>query len=282
MVVLKNGFLECKISEMGAELKSAVKDGVEYIWQADPKFWAQSAPIMFPICGGLKNGRYELDGESYTMSKHGFAKLSEFTVESADGNSAVFVLRDSEETRKIYPYSFEFRVTFKLSGSSLAVTYSAVNLDTKTMYCSFGAHEAYATPEGIEDYDVIFPEKETLYAYALNGDLLTDYTKLIVEDSNVLPLKDEYFYLDALVFRGVKSRYATLRNRVNGRSVRVDFPGFDYFLLWHKYTAPYICVEPWCGVQDVAGSSYDIALKEGINAIPVGERLERTHTVTFG
>ena len=279
MVTLNNGKISCTVAEMGAEIKSIVKNGMEYIWQADPKFWAQSAPIMFPICGGLKNGKYTLGGEEYQLSKHGFAKLNEFTVESATDDTAVFVLRDNGETRKAYPFAFEFKVTYRLVGEAVEVTYSAINKGDKTMYCSFGAHEAYATPEGIEAYDVIFPEKETLYAYALNGDLLTDYTKLIIEDSCVLPLKDEYFYLDALVFRGLKSRSATLRNRENGREVKVEFPGFDYFLLWHKYTAPYICVEPWCGVQDVAGSSYELSEKEGIHAVPAGDKFVRTHTI---
>ena len=282
MITLNNGQVKCVISEMGAEIKSIVRGGVEYMWEADPKFWAQSAPIMFPICGGLKNGKYTYGGKEYQLSKHGFAKLSEFTVESADDTTAVFVLRDNESTVEAYPFTFEFKVTYRLVGDSVEVTYSAKNSGKNTMYCSFGAHEAYATPEGIEAYDIIFPQKETLYAYALNGDLLTDYTKLIIEDSNVLPLKDEYFYLDALVFRGLKSRSAILRNRVNGRSVKVEFPGFDYFLLWHKYTAPYICVEPWCGVQDVAGSSYEIAEKEGIHAVPAGESFIRTHIITVG
>jgi len=282
MVVLNNGKIRCSIAEMGAEIKSIIKDGTEYIWQGDPKFWAQSAPIMFPICGGLKNGKYTFDGDEYQLSKHGFAKLNEFSVESVTDDTAVMVLRDNEETRAAYPFAFEFKVTFRLTADAVEVTYSAANKGDKTMYCSFGAHEAYSTPEGIEAYDVIFPEKETLYAYALNGDLLTDYTKLIIENSRVLPLKDEYFYLDALVFRGLKSRSAILRNRENGRQVKVEFPGFDYFLLWHKYTAPYICLEPWCGVQDVAGSSYELAEKEGIHAIPVGERFVRTHTVTVG
>lgn len=281
-VILKNTELSVTVSELGAEIKSVVGRSGEYMWSADPAIWRQSAPIMFPICGGLKGGRYELDGVGYEMSKHGFARKSVFEVTQHTSERAVFVLRDSEETRGSYPYAFEFRVVFELDGNRLKVTYIVENKDKKVMYCSVGAHEAYACPEGIEAYDVVFPQKETLSAYALNGDILTDYTKRIVEDSCVLPLKEEYFYLDALVFRDLKSRSAELVNRATGRRVRVDFEGSDYFLLWHKYGAPYICLEPWCGIQDVAGSSYDITKKEGINAVAVGGSLLRSHTVTFG
>ena len=282
MVTISNSEISVTIAKKGAELQSIKRDGTEYMWSRNPEFWASSAPIMFPICGGLKGGKYELDGETYEMPKHGFAKISEFEIEEKTDTSVKFILRDNEQTRKYYPYTFAFRVIYELDGASLKVTYDAENLDSKTLYCSFGGHEAYTCPEGIDAYEIIFPEKETLYAYALNGDLLTDYTKLIVSDSNRLPLDDRYFVLDALVFRNVKSNSVTLKSKVSDRRVRVDFEGFDYLVLWHKHTAPYICIEPWCGVQDVAGTSYNLKDKEGIHAIPAGRHFVRTHVITVG
>ena len=282
MVTISNSEISVMIAEKGAEIQSIVRDGIEYMWSRDPKFWASSAPIMFPICGGLRNGKYELDGASYEMPKHGFARFMEYEVEAKTASSATFLLRDSEESRKHYPYSFAFRVIYELDGASLKVTYDAENLDDKIMYCTFGGHEAYACPEGIEAYELEFPEKETLYAYALNGDLLTDYTKLMVNSSNLLPLDDRHFVLDALVFRNVKSNSVTLKSKITKRRVRVDFDGFDYLVLWHKHTAPYLCIEPWCGVQDVAGSSPRLSEKEGLHAVAVGGHFARTHVITVG
>ena len=280
MVVIKNNELTVKIAKKGAEIKSILRGSVEYMWSADPQFWAQTAPIMFPMCGGLKGGRYELDGASYEMPKHGFAKLSEFEVEELSDSRVTMLLRDSEETRKMYPFAFEFRVTFALSGNSLAVTYDSKNVDNKTMYCTFGSHEAYACPEGIEDYELIFPEEESLVASGLNGDIVTDYTKQMSENSRKLVLNDLDFFLDALVFRTVKSRSVTLAAKNGSRRITVDFPGFDNLVLWHKYTAPYLCVEPWCGLPDVTGSSYNFAEKVGMRALQPGENFTRTHTIT--
>ena len=282
MVTISNSEISVMIAEKGAEIQSIVRDGIEYMWSRDPKFWASSAPIMFPICGGLRNGKYELDGASYEMPKHGFARFMEYEIEAKTDSSATFLLRDSEESRKHYPYAFAFRVIYELDGASLKVTYDAENLDDKVMYCTFGGHEAYACPEGIEAYELEFPEKETLYAYALNGDLLTDYTKLMVNSSNLLPLDDRHFVLDALVFRNVKSNSVTLKSKITKRRVRVDFDGFDYLVLWHKHTAPYLCIEPWCGVQDVAGSSPRLSEKEGLHAVAVGGHFARTHVITVG
>lgn len=282
MVTIKNSDLTVKIAKSGAQITSIVSDGVEYMWSADPAFWSSSAPIMFPMCGGLKGGKYELFGKTYEMIKHGFAKISTFEIEEQTAESVTMLLRDNEQTREMYPYTFAFRVKFTVNGKSLSVTYDAENLDTKEMWCTFGAHEAYACPEGIEDYEIVFPERETLYAYGLNGDIVTDYTKLIVNDSNTLKLCDKDFFLDALVFRdGTKSTKATLVGK-SGRRLTVDYEGFDYLVLWHKYTAPYLCIEPWCGLPDVTGSDYDFTKKLGMRSLAPGEHFARTHTITIG
>lgn len=283
MITISNSEVTVKIAKKGAEIKSIVSGGTEYMWSGDPAFWTGTAPIMFPMCGGLKGGKYELDGKTYEMSKHGFAKLSEFEVESVSQDSVTMILRDNDFTRASYPFAFAFRVSFSLSGKSLKVTYDAENLDSKTMYCTFGAHEAYACPEGIEDYEIVFPERETLYAYGLNGDIVTDYTKLIVDNDNKIVLKDKDFFLDALVFRdGTKSTSATLVGKTSGRRIRVDYEGFDFLVVWHKYTAPYLCIEPWCGLPDVSGSDYDFTKKLGMRALAQGEHFARTHTITVG
>jgi len=51
---LKNDFLKVEIADMGAELMSVrSKDGCEYLWQGDDRYWASRAPWMFPVCGRL-------------------------------------------------------------------------------------------------------------------------------------------------------------------------------------------------------------------------------------
>ena len=162
------------------------------------------------------------------------------------------------------------------------MTYDAENIDNKTMYATFGSHEAYACPEGIEAYELEFAENETLYAYALNGDIVSDYTKLIVNNSNRLVLDDSLFALDAVVLRDVKSNSVTLKSRISDRRVKVEFDGFDYLFIWHKYKAPFLCIEPWCGLPDVVGADYDFTKKVGMHAIAPGCHFARTHTITVG
>lgn len=280
MITLKNDKITVQISELGAEIKSLVYNGAQYIWEGRAEVWAGSGPIMFPICGGLKEDKYTFEGKEYSLGKHGYIRFKTFEVESLTDTSVLFLHKSDEETKACFPFDYELRILYTLSGMSLKAEFSVLNKSAKTMYFNIGAHEGYYTPEGIEDYDVIFPQKETLNAYVLYGNLLSQQELPILKDSQVLPLYDKYFTVDALVFKTLKSRSATLRNRKTGRALSVEFPDSPYFLLWHKPNAPYICLEPWNGIADVVGSSYDITRKEGITALESGKEYKNTHTIT--
>ena len=94
-ITISNKNLEVKISTKGAELQSVIKDGKSYLWDGNPEQWEDRAPILFPICGTLKEDRFEYEGKSYSLTSHGFAKDSEFEVESAENSSVTFLLKSS-------------------------------------------------------------------------------------------------------------------------------------------------------------------------------------------
>lgn len=281
MVALKNEFLIATISEIGAELKSLVFEGKEYIWEGRKEVWAGSCPLLFPICGGLKDDKYTLKGKEYTLQKHGYTRSKTFEVENKTDTSVVFLHKSDNQTKLQFPFDYELRVIYTLNEKTLKIDYSVKNLTDNTMYFSIGSHEAYYTPEGIEDYDVIFPQKETLNAYVLYGNLLSNQKLPILKDSNILPLYDKYFTVDALVFKDLKSKSATLRNRKTGKAVKVDFPDANYFLLWHKPNSPFMCLEPWSGIQDSTDSNYDITKKEGIIPLKSGKEYKNSHTISI-
>lgn len=281
MIRLKNEFLTATFNEVGAELKSLIFGGREYIWEGRSEVWAGSCPLLFPICGGLKDDKYIFNGKEYTLKKHGYARFTTFEIENKTDSSVVFLHKSDIDTKKSFPFDYELRVIYTLTDKTVKIDYSVKNLTDGTMYFSIGSHEGYYTPEGIEDYDVIFPQNETLGAYALYGNLLSNQELPIIKDSNILPLYDKYFTVDALVFKNLKSKSATLRNRKTGKAVRVDFPDADYFLLWHKPNSPFMCLEPWSGIPDIVGSSYDITEKEGIIPLKSGTEYKSSHTLNI-
>ena len=74
---IENEFLTVDVNENGAELWSikSKKTGIEYLWQGNAEYWKGRAPILFPICGRLFEGKYFYDGKEYAMPIHGIAKL---------------------------------------------------------------------------------------------------------------------------------------------------------------------------------------------------------------
>ncbi len=282
VITIKSDALTVKISTLGAEIQSVIdSNGVERMFDANPAWWKSHAPILFPVAGGLKDDEYMLDGKAYTMPKHGFAKYREFQVESATDTRAVFLLAGDAAHDDGFPFEYELRVKYVLHGNRLEVNYIVNNIDNQTMYYGVGGHEAYSTPEGIESYRVVFDEKESLKSNVLHGNLLGHETIDLTEDSNVLPLKYDYFAVDAIVLRNVNSRGVTLRSDLHDRAIRVEFPGFDYLLFWTKPNAPYICIEPWCNFQDWVDTDKDITKKPGIIALQPGERRIHTHKIEF-
>jgi galactose mutarotase-like enzyme len=282
MITIKNNSIVCEINEKGAEIRSIKYNGNDQMWKGIPEIWGGVAPLLFPICGGLKDDKFIYDGKEYTLQKHGYIRFETFQVEKQTETAVTLLHRSNDETLKSYPFLYELRVTYTLAKNCVKVTYQVNNTDTKNMYFSIGSHEGYFTPEGIEDYDLIFPKKETLNAYMLDGNLLQKNTLPIIKDTNVLPLYDKYFTVDALVFKDLKSTKATLRNRKTGRQITVSFPNKPYFLLWHKPMSPYMCIEPWAGIHDPQETDYDITQKEGIIELSVGKTYKVTHTITFG
>ena len=280
-VKIKNSSLAVTISSMGAEITSVKKGEKELIWQADPNVWKGHAPLLFPICGGLKEYKFIYGGKSYIMPKHGFARNSEFEVETVKENSATFLLRSNDETRKCYPFDFELRVIYSLIENELTVTYDIKNTTDGDMYFSIGSHEAYSCPDGISEWSVIFDKEEDLIATPVDGPLLTYDENVLAKNTRILPLKDEYFEIDALVFQNLKSRKLTLKNDKIGYQIGLDFDGFPYLLIWTKPNAKYICLEPWCGIPDFVDSSFDITKKKGIICLRKGENATRTHKILF-
>ena len=281
-IYLSNEALKVTISTSGAEFKSIIKDGKELLWSGDPSVWPGQAPVLFPICGGLKNDKFIFKDKEYTQPRHGFARRSEFEVENVCDNKATFLLTSNEETLKNYPFNFEFRVTYKLDGSKISVEYDVRNTSDEVMYFSVGSHEAYSCPNGVEEYSVIFEKPE-----AINTDALYSHEGLMYkaqspdEGISELKLKNEYFENDALVFTELNSRKVTLKNNSTGYSIEVAFPGKDYFLIWTKPGASYICLEPWCGIADTPDTDYDFTKKKGINPLNPGSQFVVEHTITF-
>lgn len=280
LVTIHNEALTVAVSTLGAELQS-IRDraGVERLWQGDPQYWTGRAPILFPVAGGFREDCYELDGKRYPMPKHGFVRKLDWRVESLSDSELILI---TDEKHEGFPFDYELRARFALEGPSLRVAYITTNKGGRDLWFSVGAHEAYATPEGIEAYEIVFEKEEKLDDYPLEGNLILHEPITMAERTRTLPLKYEFFAVDALVFRTLTSRSVTLRSAAHGREIRVDFPQHDTLMLWTKPGAGYICIEPWCNAPDFVDADLRIDHKPGFLRLTPGETVSREHTITVG
>ena len=282
MVVLDNGKLRAEIHKLGAEIRRVTFNGEERMWNADPEFWTGVAPVLFPVCGSLRDDKYTHEGKEYTLDSHGFARRTMFEVEEQGETYAVFLLKETEETLKVYPWRFELRVKYTLTGASIRVAYSIKNTSDTPMIAAIGSHEAYLCPGELEDYDVIFDRNETALAAVFDDKIMTKERKTVLYEGKVLPLRTkEMEELGTYVFTDLRSRFATLRNRKTGRSVSVAFDGFDYFLIWSMPGSNFICLEPWTGCPPQSHEGYELSKKEGMTSINPDSTMEKVHTIYF-
>lgn len=281
MIVIRNQAMTVSVNPFGAELQSIAVNGEERLWQGDPGVWKGRAPVLFPVAGSFLYGCYIYDGTEYAMSAHGFASKRLFTVQSQNEHAVTLVLSGREDN---YPFDYELRVTFELPENSaqLRVIYDVKNCGEGPMYYGIGAHEAYACPEGIEQYCVEFPEDDTLTNYLLTGAQCNHETAVLPLENGALRLQPQMFArCDTLVFPTLHSRSVTLRHINSSRSVRVDFEDFDNLLLWQVPGAKYLCIEPWSHMPEYTDHDGELTHKPGILCLQSGENKRFTHSAVF-
>ena len=284
--VIENKFLKVVLQAKGAELDSIVhkEHDLEYLWSGDAAFWGKKSPVLFPIVGTLKDNTFYLNGAQYGLSRHGFARDCVFTLENHTADKATFLLKSDTESWKNYPFDFEFRVHYSLKINTLSVTYDVKNTGDTPQYFSVGGHPAFKVPlvEGTsyEDYFIELNETETAGRYPLSKDgLLLTKTSPFLKYTKKFALKHDLFYEDAVVLKHLKSTQMAILSDKTPHGLRMTFEGFPYFGIWAAKNAPFVCLEPWCGVADSVESSQKLAQKQGINRLEVGGLFERTWSI---
>lgn len=281
-IVLKNGTCEAKVFSKGAELKSLKVGGRELMWSADPAFWANTSPLLFPMIGTLKEGKTLINGKEYAISKHGFARDFELTQEKISDTNAVFSLVQNETTKAMFPFDFKFTIEYTLNKNGVTIKQTVKNNSSSKMPYCIGCHPAFATPGEFTDYRLEFPEVETANIPNYNkvtGVYEPKNRRVIIENSKVMPLKHDMFYNDVLYMEHPVSRAVSLLGKDN-KGVKVEFPDFTGLGIWQAKDAPFLCIEPWCGSQDFEDCTGVFAEKQGIEILEAGAEKSYTYTIS--
>ena len=285
--VLNNEVLEISVGAKGAELTS-IKDreGKEYLWQGDERYWNRQSPILFPFIGRLKNREFIYEGKTYPMMQHGFARDIEFNCIEEKKDEIWFEIMDNEETYGLYPFKFSLKIGYRLVGNELEVLWEVKNTDNKTMYFNIGAHPGFNCPiDGEADkvgYFLEFNSNGNPKYYgsdAGSGLRLSKLNELKLENGRSTVTK-EYFDETTYIFEDKQISEVSIVKPNGEKYVTVKFD-MPVLAIWsmEKMNAPFICLEPWIGRCDRIEFNGELVDRECNIVLNAGEVFKNTYSI---
>ena len=275
-VVLKNDNITATFDTHGAELKSLVKDGREFMWNGDPAYWNRTSPVLFPFVGAVKNDVYRYHGEEYPMGQHGFARDMEFQLVGQTESSVSFRLDSNEETKKKYPFDFELTILYTIHKNKLSVIWLVKNPSDHVLYFSIGAHPGFLVKPGedgtMKGNYLQFDTTGELTATDFENRLVKHSTHTLTTDSDGCIALDEHFFDNGVhIFEHDQAQRVSILDKDKKAYVTLEFDT-PLFGIWspEKKNAPFLCIEPWYGradSEDFEGElperRYERSLEEG-------------------
>ena len=249
---LSNGILSARVSSRGAELKSLVFQGAEYLWPGG-EVWGWSAPVCCPWCGALE--AFTHGGRRYAPGRHGFVREREHRLVERAPDALTLGLEVSTGDER-WPWPFELRAEYSLCGASLTLTYTLTNTGAQPMPLQFGFHPGFLAPE---------------------GSLIRASKAVIPDGSDTLRLAPGVFDNDSIHLDHPECASFCLE-RSDGRSVTVDTDGYEHVLLWGAPgKTPFACIEPWTGYPGPGGPFE----REGAVSLSPGSVFKRTLKISL-
>ena len=266
-IVIRSERLVAEISPHGAELtRLRDRDGNDLLWNGCEKWWTGRAPLLFPIVGALPNNTAVVDGKTFSMRQHGFARNKQFSVVGASLTECTFGLASDDETRRQFPFDFVLEVTFAIEGAALRIGATVFNKSSRAMPVSFGFHPAFRWPlpygGSRQDHEIRFERPESAPIRRLTDGLLDLTASREMFEGSTMALDDAMFVPGALIFDQLQSRAVSFG--VPGKpSIQIRFPNMPHLGVWTKPGAGFLCVEPWQGYAAPLGFAGELKDKPG-------------------
>lgn len=275
---LSNGILSVEICSHGAELKSAVKNGFEYMWCGDEKYWGRTSPVLFPFVGGLKDKKYRLGETEHSMGQHGFARDCEFELTDKTETSVSYILKSDENSKKIYPFEFELLIKYTLVNSTIKVEWTVENKDEKEILFSIGAHPGFNLKDG-DNYFKFDNKNDIVYNLIDENGLYKD-EKYVLQNSGCVKIESSMFDNDALIIEDEQAKEVSLCDSKKNPYVTVRFDA-PLFGLWSpaKKNAPFVCIEPWYGRCDRTDFCGELSEKDYIMKVSAGDTFKAEYEI---
>ena len=285
IITLKNNCITAKINTVGAELISVISASeYEFIWQGS--IWPKHAPVLFPICGMLKDGKYLYRGREYCIKKHGFANTSEFTVEDQTNTSLTLSIASDDSTHEMYPFDFKLTAKFDISENKLMLSLTVENTGNRILPYMIGWHPAFTLggKQDINTFYVLFPEKKNLLWHQLqNGPFVNPIcSPYPLSDSRYYLNEEEIYKNDTMIFNDVPTTVKLAGGDLDHSVTLSTTSNLKYLCIWKApdSEARFICIEPWSNVPADGESPENFDLRD-MSRLSVGDKESFDYTVIF-
>jgi galactose mutarotase-like enzyme len=193
-------------------------------------------PILFPICGNLPSNTYQWEGQSYTLSQHGFARNLAWTVTGQKVTQhyaeLTVAIASSDETRAVYPFDFEVAFTYRLEPNHLTIEQSYTNQSDRVMPFSTGVHPYFQ----VQDKDTL---SFNLPAQAFQPK----------DDPNIYPFTGGFDFQQPeidIAFKPLHGQSATVKDGDRQLCLTMEWDEhYSTLVFWTVQGQPYYCLEPW-------------------------------------
>ncbi|MFH7243439.1 MAG: aldose epimerase [Spirulina sp.] len=212
---------------------------------ADPTLSVRGGiPILFPICGNLPDNQYQIDGQTYALKQHGFARDLPWQATdqaTTDAASLTLELESSATTLAQYPFAFKLSFTFVLCGHRLELRQRFTNLSDQAMPFSTGLHPYFLVSDKSQ---LEFEIPATQFQNHLTGQVESfegsfDFSQPEID----------------LAFQNLTAQAATVTDRHLRRRLTLSWSeAYTRLVFWTVQGKDYYCLEPWTGPRNAMNS----------------------------
>lgn len=284
-ILIENEALAVEVHHLGAEMQSLrTADGRDFLWNGDARWWTGRSPILFPIVGKAPGDLIAVNGKTYPMGQHGFARRRVFGLMDRTTKSCRHRLASTEATREVYPFDFNLVLEHRLDGRTLSVTAEVNNPGDSPLPFGIGFHPAFLWPlpgAAGKAHNVILDNGAEPGVVQLENGLIGKTLHNSPFEAGRLELAPSLFENDALIFpegAGTGLTYGA----DGGPKLHFTFENLPIVALWQKPGAPFLCIEPWHGMAAHAGGTAELVERPYTVALAAGESMRFGFKVEIG
>ncbi len=263
-----------KGGEMGSLQTRHRGQWIETLYRAmdysDKPGWTGKAPFLWPATGRnfpkdvkpneeARGSAWDWNGARLPMPIHGFARDLPWKVETKSRRRAVLTLRDSESTRKSYPFGFRLAAEYTAAAGAVSILYTvtADEGNSGPMPFSAGNHITFNTPlvAGSDPLKMTFETPSTVEYLKAAGGIPTG-EKRPRSYAPAVPLS-QIQALTAISLSGysgdpfmILSDPAGLSLRISQKADSAPSEPVVRFNVWGDPRNGYFSPEPWVGLQN--------------------------------